>query len=88
MLAGFIKTMQAEEMQNHKTYINILLGNTEKWREKKATFQLITYRLYIWKVVRKSIARYNDKLQSFKCGRIVPPFRWDGPDWLPMEVRS
>ena len=38
MLAGFIKTMQAEEMQNHKTYINILLGNTEKWREKKQHF--------------------------------------------------
>ena len=32
--------------------------------------------------------RYNDKLKSLKCGRIVPPFRWDGPDRLPMEVRS
>ena len=32
--------------------------------------------------------RYNDKLKSLKCGRIVPPSRWDGPDRLPMEVRS
>ena len=31
--AGFIKTMQVEEMQNYKKYINILLGKTEKWRE-------------------------------------------------------
>ena len=23
-----------------------------------------------------------------ECGRIVPPSRWDGPDRLPMEVRS
>ena len=32
--------------------------------------------------------RYNDKLKSLKCGRIVPPSRWDGPDRVPMEVRS
>ena len=32
--------------------------------------------------------RYNDKLKSLKCGRIVPPSRWDGPDRLPIEVRS
>ena len=57
MLAGFIKTMQAEKMQNHKRYINILWGKTEKWGEKTTTFQRITYRLYIWKVVRKSNVR-------------------------------
>ena len=26
--------------------------------------------------------------KSLKCGRIVPPSRWAGPDRLPMEVRS
>ena len=31
---------------------------------------------------------YNDKLKSLKCGRILPPSKWDGPDRLPMEVRS
>ena len=59
--------------------------------KKKATFQRITYRLYIWKVVRNSsvrYVRYNNKLKSIKCGRIVPPSRWDGQDRLPMEVRS
>ena len=63
----------------------------KRGEKKKAKFQRITYRLYIWKVVRKSNVRqvrYNDKLKSLECGRIVPPSRWDGPDRLPMEVRS
>ena len=33
MLAGFTKTIQAEEMQNYKKYINIFYGKTEKWRK-------------------------------------------------------
>ena len=37
MLPGFINTMQAEEMQNYKKYINNLWGKTVKWREKKTT---------------------------------------------------
>ena len=37
--AGFIKTMQADEMQNYKKYINILWGKTEKWREKTQHFK-------------------------------------------------
>ena len=51
--------------------------------EKKTIFKRITYRLYIWKVVRKSNARwvrYNDKLKSLKYDRIVPPSRLDDPD--------
>ena len=31
--------------------------------------------------------RYNDKVKSLKCGQILPPSWWDGPDRLPMEVR-
>ena len=33
-------------------------------------------------------SEYNDNIKSLKCGRIVPPSRWDGPDGLPKEVRS
>ena len=55
--AGFIKTMQAEEMENYKKYINILWGKPKSGERKKSTFQRNTYRLYIWKLVRKSNAR-------------------------------
>ena len=34
ILAGFINTMQAEETQIYKIYINVLHGKTEKWIEK------------------------------------------------------
>ena len=50
MLAGFIKTMQAEEMQNYKKYINILLGKTEKWRVKKINLS----NNHLWTVYLKS----------------------------------
>ena len=33
-------------------------------------------------------SEYNDNIKSLKCGRIVPPSRWDGPDRIPKEVRS
>ena len=84
--------------QDHTSRVNAKLqkiyqyfvGKNRK-RGRKTTFQRTTYRLYIWKVVRKSNVRqvrYNDKLKSLKCSRLVPPSRWYGPDRLPMEVRS
>ena len=32
--------------------------------------------------------RYNATHKSLQSGRILPPFRWDGPDQLPIEIRS
>ena len=54
MLAGYIKTIQAEERQS---YIYIYCRVKPKSGEKKAAFQRITYRPYIWKVLRKSTVR-------------------------------
>ena len=92
MLAGFIKTMQAKEMQSYEIISISFRVKMEKWGEIKiATFQRFTYQLYVWKVVKKSSVlylRYSDTHTSLRSGRIVPPVRWDGPDRLPIEVRS
>ena len=48
MLAGFIKTTQADEMQSYNIISMMFRLNTEKWREKKiATFQRFTYQLNV-----------------------------------------
>ena len=51
MLAGFIKTMQTEEIQSYKNNINIFWVKTEKWREKNSNI------LKIHKWVRELTAR-------------------------------
>ena len=71
--------------------INIFRVKTAEWREKMTTFQRFTYQLYFWKVLRKLSVRqmrYGDTHRPLRSGRMIPPFRWDGRDRLPIEIRS
>ena len=88
-MAGFIKTMQAEEMQNYKN-ISIFCRVKSLRGEKSNIAQHHISAVYLKsnEKINCAIREIQWQAKSLKCGRIAPPSRWDGPERLPMEVRS
>ena len=85
----FYQNHACRKMQSNRM-ISIFLG--QKRKSDATKYQHFRESTVCLKQVRKSSVRqgrHNDKLKSLKCGRILPPFGWDGPDsLLMMEVRS